>query len=97
MKKTDRWVVIATSSRPWLVACGRLVKDNGHGRVRLDEARCAVYFSPPTRSVFGCATIGPQPGSRVSGACEWIVLRGVEWMAPATPAAVAAWRAEPWT
>jgi hypothetical protein len=96
-KRSDRWVVIATSSRPWLVACGKIVDDDGNGRVTLAEARCAVYFSQKTRSVFGCASIGPQEGSRVSGACERVAVRGVELLIDATPAAVAAWKAEPWT
>jgi len=93
----NRFVVIATASRPWLVACGRLVNDDGEGRVELADARCAVYWSGETRSVLGLASHGPAPGSRISRACERVAIRGVELMLDATPQAVAAWRAEPWT
>jgi hypothetical protein len=96
--RRSRWVVVATQSRPWLVACGRLDSwDESAGRVTLEEARCAVYFSQPTRSVFGCATIGPQNGSRVSRPCDSVTIRGVELLLDATPEAVAAWKTEPWT
>ena len=95
-KKADRWVVVATSSRPWSVVFGR-VEEESADRVVLLDARMAVYWSRETRSLFGCAVSGPQAGARVSPRAPRAVVCGAELVLDATAAACAAWEAEPWS
>jgi hypothetical protein len=67
--------------------------------IALNEARCAVYYSGETRSVIGLASTGPMSGSRISRAATRVVFPrdAIEIVVDATPGAVAAWRAEPWS
>ena len=96
-KNVSRIVVVATKSRPWLIACGTLVSDDAaRDRVTLANARCAVYFDAETRSLFGLASHGPGAASRVSRRCKSVTIGGIEMVADAEPAAIAAWEAEPW-
>jgi hypothetical protein len=97
MTKSKRYVVIATSSRPWSVVCGRLVAEYDGGSVDMEDVRMAVYWPTDTRAVFGLASSGPPPGSRITPALPEATVRGVELMLAATDAAVAAWKGEPWS
>ncbi len=94
-KKKLQTVVIWTKSRPWLVACGDLVSRDGD-TVTLRNARMACYYDASTRGVLGLASTGPGSSSRVSGACEAVTIGGVEGVAVASEAAIAAWRSQPW-
>lgn len=85
-------------SGDWLAPVAR---GNGRGRLRdedlvkLKNARCAVYFSSPTKGLFGLAAIGPQKESRVSPPVASVTLRQ-EVILDCTPEAVKAWDEEPW-
>jgi len=94
-RKKKRFVVIATASRPWIVAMGELVEQTEH-TATLKDARCAIYFSRPTKGLFGLAERGPQEGSRVTGAVMSVTLR-YETILDCTPGAIKAWKAEPWS
>lgn len=94
--KAGTWVVVATSSRPWLVVCGRL-KSKDENQVCLTEARCAVFWPTEVRSIFGLASRGPSTGACISPPCKSIVLSHVELVLEATDEAVKAWQKEPWS
>ena len=96
-KKKNRIVVVATSSRPWLLACGRLIAEDTEARtVTLADARCCVHYSAETRGMFGLGSHGPAAGSRVTRTVESVTLGGVEAVIDATPAALTMWEREPW-
>jgi hypothetical protein len=95
--KVERWAVIATRSRPWLVVCGRVERETAR-EITLVEVRCAVYFSGDTRSVIGLASGGPGVACRISRAATRVVIPrdAIELELEASPEAVERWRAEPW-
>jgi len=90
----EKYVVATTASRPWLVVCGKLIEQT-EDQVTLEDVRCAVYYSPDTRSVLGLASHGPSESCRISRSTPRIVVR-YETILEATPEAVEAWQAEPW-
>lgn len=89
-----RYVVVATSSRPWIVVAGELAAKDG-GEVTIRRARMIVYYAMPTHGLVGVAVRGPGAG-RVSPAVTDAVIRNVESVLAATPEAQAAIEAEPW-
>ena len=97
-KKADRWVVVATATRPWTVAFGRVGRTTASTFELLDVRMC-VYFSSPTHGLFGLAARGPQDGSRVSERAQRLVLRErwIEGVLDASPDACAAWERGEWT
>jgi hypothetical protein len=95
-KKAERYVVYASDSRPWVVCAGVLEKQDASG-VTLRDARQAVYFTAPRGGLFGLATHGPQPGSRISGAAERVELGPKVALLDCTAEARAAWECSPWS
>jgi hypothetical protein len=93
--KKPRYVIVATSSRPWSIVAGELVSDAG-GITTLRNARMIAYFSADARTVAGVAAHGPGTGARVSPRVDELELSAKELMITASPEARAAIEAEPW-
>jgi len=90
----NKWVVVTTASRPWLVVPGRELSRDAD-TITLEEARVAVSWTRAVQSVMGLARTGPCEGSRISHAAVEVTVRW-ETIISATEEATAAWRKEPW-
>jgi hypothetical protein len=78
-----------------MVACGTLIEEKDDSVV-LADARCAVYWAAPTKSLFGLASHGPDKESRISRPCKIVKIRNVETLIDVSDKAYQAWCAEPW-
>lgn len=94
--KKQRYVVVATASRPWAVVAGEYVGEKD-GKIELRNARMIVYYSPASHSLYGLAQSGPAAGSRVSPPVEAARVRGIEHELDCSAMARAAIEAEPWS
>jgi hypothetical protein len=63
--------------------------------IKLQSARCCLYWPAEQKGFLGLARVGPLPGARVGPAAD-IELRDVTCVAECTPEAVARWESEPW-
>ena len=96
-KTTQRNVVVTTDKDRRGVFFGTLVKHSiASGTAIIKDAHMCVYWSAKSKGVIGLASIGPQHGSRVSPPITNLELNGVTSVMDATPAAIKAWRAQPW-
>lgn len=93
--RKKRPVVVTTKHRGVFV--GYTTDTDKADPITLTDARMVVYYSPGTRSVLGIAAGGVASGSRVSSAVPSITLRDVTAVMGASPEAVKAWEAEPWS
>ena len=89
-----KYVVVATTSRPWSIVAGTMISRTG-GTVRLKDARMIVYYGVGTRGLLGIAARGPVDG-RVASAVEEAVVRKVEHVLLCSDTARKAIEAEPW-
>ena len=95
-KSANRYVVIATQSRPWSIVAGTLESETA-ASVRLTGARMIAYYSSDARTLFGVAAKGPGSGARVSPRVDAVTISPrPEHMIDATPESRNAIEAEPW-
>jgi len=94
-KKTERFVLISTKTRNWLVLAGILDSEDGD-TVTLRDARMIAYFSPDAHGLLGVAASGPGSSPRVSPRVDSITVRGVETVIDCTAEARARIEGEPW-
>ena len=71
-------------------------EDTSGSTVKLTRARCCIYWPRGNHGFMGLAADGPKSGARVGPPAD-INLRDVTSVAECSPAAVAAWEAQPWT
>lgn len=91
--KNNKFVVVSTDKKG--VFAGVLDPDDDH---ILRDAHMAVYWSAQTHGFGGLASIGPQPGSRISPPIPELRIVGeITAVATCTPEAEAAWRSCPWS
>jgi len=97
MSKSKKFMVITTDSTKRGVFGGELVNyDKENNTVILKNAHMAVYWSEKTHGVLGLASIGPQPGSRISPPVPSITLSGVTSVSECTPIAEEQWKKQIW-
>ncbi len=97
MAKKKRMVVITTDKDRRGVFFGELVVHDATMRTcTLKHARMAIYWSRATKGVVGLASIGPQPGSRISPPVPSIKLNGVTAVMDASKEAASEWEAGRW-
>ena len=65
--------------------------------ITLTSARMVVYWPAECRGALGLASHGALPGSRVSPAVDYLVLRGVTAHYPVSDEAAATFEAAPWS
>ena len=92
MNEGERAVVVTTAHRG--VFFGYATDVSGE-TIKLRAARNCIYWSEKVRGVMGLAATGPDKQSRVGPAAD-IELRHITSVIACTPAAVAAWEAQPW-
>jgi hypothetical protein len=90
--------VVVTTDKDRQGVFGGYLKDGSAetGTVTLSDARMAVYWSQETRGVLGLASIGPQPGSRITPPVPLIELNGVTSVIECTQEATAQWELGLW-
>lgn len=90
-----RSVVVTTEARGVFFG---YVKDESKSpaEITLTDARCAVKWSNG-RGWLGLASVGPQPGSRISPAAPELTLYKVTAVAEASPEAVTQWEKGLWS
>ena len=88
----ERAVLVTTEYRG--VFFGYATKTNGE-TIRLRRARSCIYWHQSVRGFLGLAAGGPNSQCRIGPPAD-IELRGITCVAEVTPAAVAAWEAQPW-
>jgi hypothetical protein len=93
---TNRYVIIATASRPWTVIAGTLESEE-QDTVILRDARLIVCWGPASHGLLGLATRGLLGGGRVSPTVGRVRVHGVETVLDCMDAARASIEAEPWT
>ena len=86
-------VVVTTSHQG--VFAGVLESRDGDSVVLVSVQVC-VYWSKQTRGVLGLASIGPQPGSRVSPCAPRGEVLCVTSITQTTASARKSWEAAPW-
>lgn len=95
---TERAVVVFTDKRG--VFFGYTTATDLKQDVVLSEARNCYYWSAPTtkhKGFLGLAEIGPQSGSKVSGAnSKPVTVSGVTCIAECTEQAIKAWEDSSW-
>ena len=91
-----RMVVVTTDSQRRGVFFGELLSFDANVAV-LANAQMAIYWSAESRGVLGLASIGPQPGSRITPIVPRVELNGVTAIIDCTPAAVELWRTQTWS
>jgi hypothetical protein len=93
-----RMVVVTTDSTRRGVFFGELVSQSETADVvELKNAQMAVYWSSATKGVLGLASIGPQPGSKITPIVPSITLNGVTSIMDATKEAAEKWKSQPWS
>lgn len=95
-QRRGRYVIVATSSRPWTVVAGYVESEDGD-TVILRAARMIVYYGAATRALYGLAKHGPKGGARITPAVSRVRVHRVESVLAATAEARAAIEAAPWT
>lgn len=90
-----KYVVVTTDSTRRGVFFGELVSRDGD-ELTLRNAQNCLRWSAETGGVFGLATRGPQPGSRVGPPVPELTINGITSISVATEVAIAAWQAQPW-
>lgn len=93
--KAERYVIVATKSRPWSVLAGVLVSED-EDTVELRDARMLIYWSADARGLYGVASGGPGTSARVSLSIARARVRGVEHTIDCTDEARKAIEAAPW-
>ena len=88
----ERPVVICTDKRGVFFGYTSDISET----VYLRSARMCVYWPASQRGVIGLASDGPKSGARISPAADGTFM-GVTCILEATPAAVKAWEAAPWS
>lgn len=88
----ERAVLVTTEHRG--VFFGYATETGGE-TIALRRARNVVYWPTANRGFLGLAADGPKSGSRVGPAAD-IEVRAITCVAECTPAAVAAFEAQPW-
>lgn len=90
-----KYVLVTTDSTRRGVFAGQLESQDGDNVV-LINAQNAIYWSAETHGVFGLASIGPQPGSRIGPPVSRLQLNGVTSISDLTQVAVEKWHQQPW-
>lgn len=93
--QAQRFVIVATKSRPWSVIAGVLESENGD-TVILTDARMILYWVEEVHGLLGLATNGTPQGCRVSPPAR-VKVSGVEHMIDVTAKARNSIEREPWT
>ncbi len=93
--KSKQFVIVTTEHRG--VFAGYLESDRDAPTVALSSAQMCVYWPQSVQGVVGLAVTGPLKGSRVTPAAPKMTLSGVTSVMDATPEAVSAWQARPWS
>ena len=88
-------VVVTTEHRG--VFFGWLDGDITATDIRLEQAQMCVYWSAGIGGVLGLAAVGPRKDCRIGPAVPAITLHKVTAVIEATPEAVTAWQAKPWS
>ena len=70
--------------------------DTSGDTIKLRSARNCVYWSSDVKGFLGLMATGPSKGCRIGPAAD-IELRNITCAGKATPTAVAAWEAAPWS
>lgn len=90
-----RFVLVTTDENRRGVFGGYLIRHE-NDTVILEQAQMAVRWSEETHGVLGLASIGPQPGSRISPPVPRIYLDGVTSVSDMTEEAEKLWQSQPW-
>jgi hypothetical protein len=64
--------------------------------LKAEEVRMAVYWSTDVKGVIALASTGPTSNCRITSAAPKAIIKGVSAVLEMTPAALKAWRKEPW-
>ena len=70
-------------------------EDTSGDTLKLNRARCAVYWPATTKGFLGLASDGPGGGARIGPAAD-IELRKVTSVVECSDSAVKAWESAPW-
>ena len=62
----------------------------------VEDAQMCVYWSEDVKGVLGLAAHGPSKQSRVTAPVKNARIKGVTFVAEASPKAVKAWKSQPW-
>ena len=89
----ERAVIVTTAHRG--VFFGYATDTDG-AQIVLTKARLCLYWSSDVRGFMGLASGGPTNGCKIGPAAD-ITLRNITAVLEATPEAVKAWEAAPWT
>jgi hypothetical protein len=96
MPQTKRPVVVTTEHRG--VFFGYL---NGQAETEtaltLSDAQMCVYWSADVKGILGLAATGPTRGCRITPPVPSMTVQAVTAVMEATPEAVKAWAARPWS
>ena len=96
--KTERAVVICTAKRG--VFFGYVTEEPRaiieRGNATLARPRICVYWSSATKGILGLASIGPQPGSRISPAPPEIAVSEITAVISCSDEAINKWESSPW-
>lgn len=90
-------VVVTTSHRGVFFGYVPVPVTGATDTITLTQARMCLRWSSPVHGVLGLAVTGPLLECRVGPAVPTLHLTSVTSIMEATPAAVAAWEAEPWS
>ena len=89
----ERAVVVTTLHRGVFFG---YATDTNCDTIRLRAARNCIYWSAEVKGFLGLISSGPTKDCRVGPAAD-IELRNITCVGEATPEAVAAWEAAPWS
>lgn len=87
--KKSRPVLVTTEFRGVFFG---YAEDTKGDTVKLERAKCAIYWNSDVNGFLGLASVGPNSGCRISRAAN-VELRKVTAVVECTPEAVKAWEA----
>ena len=71
-------------------------EDAGKETIPAEQIQMCIRWSSSRHGVLGLASMGPSENCRVSPPAPSGIVHGVTFVATCTPAAIKAWKSEPW-